>query len=78
MLQICVVVLVLLVVALFFANTKKVKGAAVSLGGLVIASAWAVHFFKLCTLEGPVLALGISAAAVVVLALLTVYLFLKK
>ena len=71
-------VMTLLVVVLFLTDNKQVKRASCSLGMLVIAAAGFVHFFKLCSFSGPVFALGGCAIAVLALAILTVYLFLKK
>lgn len=78
MLYTVLVVLALLVLILFIAESKQIKRAALSAGLTAIAVAAFVHFFRLVSFSGPVLALGGCAIAVLALAVLTVYFFVKK
>ena len=78
MLYTWLVVMTLLVVVLFLTDNKQIKKAACSTGLLVLAVAGFVHFFRLCSFNGPVFALGGCAIAVLAMAILTVYFFIKK
>ena len=78
MLYVWLAVLSLLVLVLMVTDSKQIKKAACSTGALVIAISAFVHFMKLCSFSGPVLALAACAVAVLVFAVLTVYLFIKK
>ena len=78
MLYTWLVVMTLLVVVLFLTDSKQIKRAACSTGLLVLAVAGFCNFFKRCSFSGPVFQLALCAIAVLVLAVLTVYLFLKK
>ncbi|MBR2704261.1 MAG: hypothetical protein IKE91_02215 [Clostridia bacterium] len=78
MLYVWLAVLSVLVIVLMLTDSKQIKKAACSAGGLVIAISAFVHFFQECTFTGPVISLAGCTVAVIGMTALTVYLFVKK
>ena len=72
------VVLALLVLVLFFVNDKKIKRASLCLGLTAAAVVVFIHYFRLVVFMGPVLALGLSALAVLLFAVLTIIAVVKR
>lgn len=78
MMYLIIATLAVLCIVLFITNDRQIKKAVLGIGGIVIAGAFFMHYFKLVMIAGPVLQLGISAAAVIVLLVFTVISFIKK